>query len=271
MSVTTQLRRLSRVAVAGGAAFGLALTLAAPAAPAAAEPAAPRPVPQGARILALELKAPNLTITFQDLNADSIWHKLVLTPAGRSPTFELGVPGEGRVLTQTFDAGLLPGKGYCAHIWTRAPYGKVKPINYDYYSEEKCAQPIGSAQNPSDVAVGSIEGDSAPPPGSTRTYWINYSNRGAEAKDITIEAQPTGTMTMRRPPDSGTFTGFQCAPAGAGFRCTGGSLPNGGKAQIPFLGKVTTSGPGAIHVTISVAGDSNPTNNQQTLTTLSAP
>ncbi|MGE7389723.1 hypothetical protein ACQKM2_30030 [Streptomyces sp. NPDC004126] len=268
MSVTTQLRRLRRVAVASGTACGLALALAAPAAPAAA---APRPVPQGARILGLELKAPNLTITFQDLNPDSVSHKLLLKPQGREREYELGVPGEGRVLTQTFDAGLLPGTGYCATIRTRSRYGRVNPIYYEYWSEEKCAQPSGSAQNPSDVSVGSIEGDAAPPPGSTRNYWINYYNKGAEAKDITIEVQPTGTMTMRKPPDSGTFSGFQCAAAGAGYRCTGGSLPNGGKAQIPFLGRVTTAGPGAIHVTISVAGDSNSTNNQQTLTTLSAP
>ncbi|WP_371678466.1 hypothetical protein [Streptomyces sp. NBC_01276] len=71
---------------------------------------------------------------------------------------------------------------------------------------------------------------------------------------------------------SGTFNGFQCSAVGAsggatgGFRCTGGTLKAGEKGQIPLLATVAKKGFGAVHASISVAGDTNASNNSSTYT-----
>lgn len=255
-------------------ACGLALGLASP--PAQAD---------GADLLRLELDAPNVTVAFRDLTAYTVRQSLILTPQNQRGGTVLTVnwegtlvPGEGRVLTKTVNARILPGIGYCGVIETAADSNQGttdkddSPIVVKYKSNQICAQPSGKpGGNPADVSVGSIDGEAAPPPNTNRNYWINYANRGTtEAKGVTIQVQATGRMSMRRPPDSGTFNGFQCAASGSGFTCTGGTLPAGAKGQIPFLGRVTGAGPGAIHVTISAPGEANPTNNAQTLTILSA-
>lgn len=256
-------------------ACGLALGLASP-------PAQAAPV---AELLRLELAAPSITVAFRDLTPYAVRHSLILTPQGTGGGKVLSVnwegalvPGMGRVLTKTLDAKILPGIAYCGLIESvlSSQKGTTKeddsPVVTTYKSNQICAKPSGTpGGNPADVSVGSIDGEAAPPPGTNRNYWINYANRGTtEAKDVTIQVQATGTMSMRRPPDSGTFNGFQCSASGSGYRCTGGTLPAGAKGQIPFLGRVASAGPGAIHVTISAPGEANPTDNAQTLTILSA-
>ncbi|MFD8021810.1 hypothetical protein ACFXJO_24195 [Streptomyces lavendulae] len=286
MRLATRTRRLYRTAATGVLTCGLAVGYAG--SPAQAAP--------GAQLLRLELTAPRVTVAYQDLTGNAVKHSLVLTPppgSGARPrtvTWEGSkVPTRGRVLTQTLDAGIRPDTAYCGVIESVLSTAKTQntdPVDQDVQEElgtdpgpvvvttksnQICTGPAGAAGNPADVSVGSIDGEAAPPPGTNRNYWINYANRGTtEAKDVTIQVQATGTMSMRRPPDSGTFNGFQCSASGSGYRCTGGTLPAGAKGQIPFLGRIASAGPGAIHVTISAPGESDPTNNAQTLTILSA-
>ncbi|MFJ3879978.1 hypothetical protein ACIPW5_21300 [Streptomyces sp. NPDC090077] len=275
MTSRARLRPLRRGAATGGMACGLALVLFCP--PARADIAA--------TLLRLELDAPEITVAFRDQTSWAVRHSLILTPQSNNGGKVLvvtwdgaSVPGEGRVLTDTVNAHILPGIDYCGVIETilSSQKGTTReddsPVVNKYTSNQICTKASKEpGSNPADVSVGSIDGEAAPPPGTNRNYWIHYANNGTtEAKDVTLQVQATGTMTMRRPPDSGTFHGFQCAASGSGYRCTGGTLPAGAKGQIPFLGRVTTAGPGAIHVTIGAPGETNPTNNAQTLGILSA-
>ncbi|MCX5379900.1 hypothetical protein [Streptomyces sp. NBC_00091] len=269
MTDKTRLRWIYRTSVGGGIACGLALGLATPA---------PAVDDRSASLISVTLDAPDVTVTFRDGNTTDESHTLDLIPQGTGATARRNIPLSGeipsvnRTKVVTVNAGIRPGVAYCASVVTHTkadlPFGHYPS---HLRSNVKCVESAGSPNAPSDVAIGAIDGEANPPAGTNRNYWINYSNSGADAKGVSVDVQTSGSITMRRPPESGTFNGMQCAPSGTGFHCTGGNLPKGAKGQIPLLAMVKSAGPGAIHATISVEGDPNPGNNAQTLGVLAVP
>ncbi|UQW99878.1 DUF11 domain-containing protein [Streptomyces sp. RerS4] len=222
--------------------------------------------------MSVQLDAPDVTVTFRDTDPDDSRHILVLRPKdGTGETRRVEVAGEvpsvNRTVVKTVNAGIRAGVAYCAVIntGTRGSEDVGGAFGTNYNSNEVCSEPAGSANAPSDVAIGSITGEENPPAGTNRNYWIGYSNPGADATGVTITVQTSGTVTVRRPPESGTFNGFQCSGGSTGYTCTGGNLPKGTKNQIPVLATITRAGPGAIHATITAEGDPNPGNNRSTL------
>ncbi|MEU8775512.1 hypothetical protein [Streptomyces sp. NPDC048606] len=224
------------------------------------------------------LDAPDVTVTFRDTHPDDVHTTLVLRPNGvpgetRRIPVAAAVPSENRTVVKTVNAGLRAGVPYCAVLetGTEGGEGPFASFGATYTSNEICSEAAGSANAPSDVAIGSVTGEENPPAGTNRNYWVSYSNAGADAKGVTLTVQTTGSVTVRRPPESGTFNGFQCSGGATGYTCTGGSLAKGTKNQIPVLATIARSGPGAIHATITAEGDPNPGNNATTLPVLAVP
>ncbi|MFF5444065.1 hypothetical protein [Streptomyces sp. NPDC012888] len=261
MTHRTRLRWIWRTSIGGAASLGLVLTLASPA--------------PAAQLISLELDAPNVTVTFRDTDPGDVSHEIVLTPQGPGATVRKvplsgPVPGVNRTSVRMVNAGITPGIKYCARVST-VENNADNVFSARYESNEVCAEPKDSPTAPGDVSVVSIQGEANPPAGTNRNYWIHYTNTGADVKGVTMDVQLSGSLTLRRPPESGTFIGFQCSAAGSGFRCTGGTLPKGAKGQLPVLVSVKGPGPGAVHATVGVAGDPVPGNNAQTFTVLSVP
>ncbi|MFD7094992.1 COG1361 family protein [Streptomyces xanthophaeus] len=215
------------------------------------------------------LNAPDVTVTFRDSMANDETNELILRPKGgvgetRRVPIAGEIPGANRTLVKTVNAGITAGVAYCAVVES-AYEGEGMSFGGREISNEVCSEAAGSANAPAEVSIGSITGEENPPAGTNRNYWISYANSGAEAKGVTVNVQTSGSVTMRRAPESGTFNGMQCAASGSGFSCTGGTLPKGAKGQLPLLATIKNAGPGAIHATITVEGDTNPGNNAQTL------
>lgn len=246
-------------------ACGLAVGLAAPASAGAA------------RLTSVQLDAPDVTVSFRDTDPRDGSHTLVLRPQGageiRRVTVAGEVPGVNRTVVRTVNAGIRADLAYCAVIESKIKEegGLIGKFGGTETSNEVCSQGAGSADAPSDVSIGSVTGEANPAAGTNRNYWISYRNAGADAKDVTVTVQTSGSITMRRAPESGTFNGMQCAAAGTGFRCTGGTLPKGANGQVPLLATVKSADPGAIHATITATGDPNTGNNAQTLGILAVP
>ncbi|MCX4694944.1 hypothetical protein [Streptomyces sp. NBC_01408] len=230
-------------------------------------------------IVSLQLDAPNVTVTFQDTEPRDSSNTLILRPTGPGGTVRKvalagEIPSVNRTLVKTLNAGITPGIGYCAvvEVGTRAEEGIAGKFGTRYQTSEVCAEPAGSANAPADVSIGGITGEANPPTGTNRNYWVSYSNAGAEAKGVVIQVQTSGSLSVRRAPESGTFNGFQCSATGStGYRCTGGTLAKGAKNQIPVLATITKAGPGAIHATITAEGDTNPGNNANTHSVMAVP
>ncbi|MFJ6795299.1 hypothetical protein [Streptomyces sp. NPDC091268] len=264
MTGKTRLRWVYRASIGTGMACGTALGLASPAA--------------ATTLNSVVLDAPYVTVSFRDTYPNDSDSTLVLTPkSGGGEVRRIRVAGEvpsvNRTVVKRVNAGISPGVAYCAVVetTTRAEEGIAGRFGGTFTSNRTCSEAAGSANAPAEVSIGSITGEENPPAGTNRNYWISYSNSGADAKGVTVDVQTSGSLTMRRPPESGTFHGMQCAASGTGFRCSGGTLPKGAKGEIPLLAMVKNAGPGAIHATISVAGDPNPGNNAQTLGVIAVP
>ncbi|MCY0949407.1 hypothetical protein [Streptomyces sp. H27-S2] len=259
-----RLRWMYRASVGTGLACGLAVGLATPA--------------QSSQLVSVRLDAPDVTVTFRDTDADDDSHVLILRPQGAGEVRRIRLVGEvpsvNRTVVKTVNAGIRPGVAYCAVVesHTRGGDGVISDFGSNYESNEVCSEPAGSANAPSDVSIGAITGEASPPSGTNRNYWVAYSNSGADAKDVVIQVQASGSLSLRRAPESGTFNGFQCSATGTtGYRCTGGTLAKGAKNQIPLLATVTRNGPGAIHATITAPGDPDPGNNSGTHTVTAVP
>ncbi|MFD9333985.1 hypothetical protein ACFWBF_06150 [Streptomyces sp. NPDC060028] len=231
-----------------------------------------------ASLVSVVLDAPYATVTFRDTDTRDQSHTLILTPqnaGGESRRIVVAgeVPSVNRTVVKMVNAGIRPGVAYCAVVETavKGEDGILGSFGTTTTSNKVCSEGAGSANAPTDVSIGSIEGEASPQAGTNRNYWVSYANSGADAKGVTVDVQTSGSITMRRPPESGTFHGMQCAASGTGFHCTGGTIPKGAKGQIPLLATVKNAGPGAIHATISVAGDPNPGNNSQTLGVIAVP
>ncbi|MGW7098760.1 hypothetical protein [Streptomyces sp. NPDC054838] len=101
---------------------------------------------------------------------------------------------------------------------------------------------------------------------------MSHANRGAEVKNAVIELWVTGPLTLRRPPESGTFSGFTCAASGpAGFRCTGGTVMAAETNQIPYRATVARAGNGTIHASITGAGDAGTADNSSSFAVQAVP
>ncbi|MEV8531721.1 hypothetical protein [Streptomyces sp. NPDC051211] len=262
------MRRIIRWSVSAATACGLAAGLAPPAV------AGEDPVIKAPTLLTLRLDAPTATVTFRDRSDPDVLHYITLTEKENPGYTKIvrqapgNVPGVGRVATRSV-TGIKPGVAYCATVAVEVAH--PDPVLYDLEdpvsepSNKVCAEPTDPAKPqsaPSDLSVGPITGEAKPVMGTNRTYWVQYTNRGAEVKGAVIEVWATGPLQLRRPPDSGTFSGFTCAAAGAaGFRCTGGTVKTGEKGQIPFLAAVARTGSGTIHASITGAGDANTADN----------
>ncbi|RSS61229.1 DUF11 domain-containing protein [Streptomyces sp. WAC06614] len=264
MTRVTRARWLVRASMAGGMACGLAVGLATPASSTA--------------LISLQLDAPDVTVSFRDTETRDGSHWVVLTPQGgggstRRVQVAGQVPSVNRTVVRTVNAGIRPDTGYCAVIETVIPpeEGPMGAFGTTMESNKVCAEPASSPSAATDVSITTIEGEANPPVGTNRNYWVYFTNAGAEAKNVTVDVQTSGSLTMRRPPESGTFNGLQCAASGSGFHCTGGTLPKGVKGQIPLLAMVKSQGPGAVHASISVAGDTVPGNNSQALGVIAVP
>ncbi|MCB5179271.1 DUF11 domain-containing protein [Streptomyces antimicrobicus] len=264
MRRTTRPRWLLRASVAGGTACGLALGLSTPA--------------SSAQLISLQLDAPDITISFRDTEVRDAGHTAVLTPQGgggeiRRVQVAGQVPGVNRTVVRTVNAGLRPGTGYCAVIETKvaAEEGVFGRFGTTETSNQVCAEPTGSSKAATDVSITNIEGEANPPAGTNRNYWIHFTNSGADATGVTVDVQVSGSLTMRRLPESGTFSGMQCTASGSGFRCTGGTVAKGAKGQVPLLATVKSQGPGAVHASISAEGDTVPGNNSQALGVIAVP
>ncbi|MFD3762304.1 hypothetical protein [Streptomyces sp. NPDC058622] len=265
MTYSPRPRWMYRTSVGTAMACGLAIGLATPA---SAGPA---------RLTSVQLDAPDVTVSFRDTDPEDASHTLVLRPQGPGETRRVAVagevPGVNRTVVKTVNAGIRADLAYCAVIETRTKPGEgiAGKFSVIEISNEVCSKGAGSADAPSDVSIGSVTGEANPAAGTNRNYWISYRNAGADAKDVTVTVQTSGSVTMRRAPESGTFNGMQCAAAGTGFRCTGGTLAKGASGQVPLLATVKSAGPGAIHATITATGDPNTGNNAQTLGILAVP
>ncbi|GLX16760.1 hypothetical protein Slala02_12030 [Streptomyces lavendulae subsp. lavendulae] len=265
MTYKTRMRWLYRASVGTGMTCGLAVGLATPSSASA--------------LLSLKLDAPYVTVSFRDTEARDQSNTLILRPQGggvevRRIALAGEVPSVNRTVVKTLNAGISPGVAYCAtvEVGTRAEEGVTGRFGIRYETSPVCAQPGDSPTAAPDLAIGAITGEANPPAGTNRNYWISYSNSGGDVQGAVIEVVASGSLALRRAPESGTFNGFQCAATGTtGFRCTGGNLPKGTKNQIPLLATVTSAGPGAVHATISAPGDDNPVNNASTEGVIAVP
>ncbi|MGW6945893.1 hypothetical protein [Streptomyces xanthophaeus] len=269
MTGKTRLRWMYRASIGTGMACGLAIGLATPA--------------SAATLVSLQLDAPDVTVSFRDTDTLDSKHTLVLRPQGgagevRRVVVAGEVPSVNRTVVKTVNAGIKAGVAYCAVIETTIRPDEEKgdilgtPFGTTTDSNEICSEGAGSANAPVDVSIGGITGEANPPTGTNRNYWVSYSNAGGEAKGVVIQVQTSGSLAVRRPPESGTFNGFQCAATGTtGYRCTGGTLAKGAKNQIPVLATVARNGPGAIHATITATGDTNTVNNANTHNVMAVP
>ncbi|MDA5284121.1 hypothetical protein [Streptomyces sp. Isolate_45] len=245
------------------------------------------PIYNPPRLVSLQLQAPNVTVIFRDNSEPDTAFFIELTERD-NPTYAridktlpgTNAPGVGRTVTRSVNAGIKPGIAYCATV--KALVHAEDPVLYDLEdavtepSNKVCANPTDAANpagSPSNASLGTITGEAEPAAGTNRNFWLPYGNAGAEVKGAVIEVSTSGALSIRRPPENGTFSGFQCVQSGAvagstsgGFRCTGGTLKAGEKNQIPVLVKVGTAGQGAIHASIRAPGDTNPGDNNSTHT-----
>ncbi|WP_412079109.1 hypothetical protein ACLF6K_37950 [Streptomyces xanthophaeus] len=266
MTGRTRLRWLYRASVGIGMACGMALGLATPASAV------------GPLLVSVQLDAPEITVTFRDTDPDDESFTLDAIPWGttdpprRNIPLSREIPNVNRTAVRTVNAGIKAGVPYCVSVVSHTKDILLEQYPSHYRSNTICVHPTGSAGAPADVSIGGITGEANPPSGTNRNYWVSYSNAGADAKGVVIQVQTSGSLSVRRPPESGTFNGFQCSATGTtGYRCTGGTLAKGAKNQIPVLAAVTRNGPGAIHATITAEGDTNPGNNANTHSVMAVP
>ncbi|MEU6861963.1 hypothetical protein ABZ924_01600 [Streptomyces sp. NPDC046876] len=271
MTSARRTRRALRLSLGIGMACGLAAATTAPASAAADDPIVKAPT-----LLSLRLDAPTAYLTFKDNSEPDILYTITLTEKDNPGYTKIvrqapgRVPGTGRVATRTA-TGIKPGLAYCATIRATVHYEDTVPNPYNLEdpvtpeSNKVCADPVNASKpqsSPTDLSVGPITGEANPPSGTNRNYWVGYANKGADATGVVLEVWATGPMKLRRPPESGTFSGFTCAASGAsGFRCTGGTVKPGDKGSIPFLISVTGTGNGTVHASISGSGDANTADN----------
>lgn len=281
MTPTPRIRRKWSLPLVAGMLCGL---IAWPAVPAAADDYVPNPP----TLKSLRLEGTNATVTFTDNTEPDLSFSITLTerdnPGYTTITRKLPgttVPGVGRSVTRTASGAVKPGIAYCATVEAVVKY-KDEPLNAIPLedpstgpSNKVCAQPTDTANpagSPTDLSMDSISGPADVTVGAIPNYWVSYANSGPAVSAITIEVLTSGPLALRLAPPSGPFNGFQCAAVGpsggstGGFRCTGGTLKAGEKGRIPLLTSVTKKGFGAVHATISVAGDTNSGNNSATYT-----
>ncbi|MEU3773878.1 hypothetical protein AB0F11_11865 [Streptomyces sp. NPDC032472] len=269
MTSARRTRRVLHLSLGVGMACGLAATTATPA-------AAADPIVKAPTLLTLQLDAPTAYLTFRDNSEPDTAYTMTLTEKDNPGYTKIvrrapgGIPGTGRVAKRSA-TGIKPGVAYCATIRATVHY-EDNPLNaYKLEdpdtpeSNKVCAGPVDASKPqsaPTDLSVGPITGEANPPSGTNRNYWVGYTNKGADAKGVVLEAWATGPMKLRRPPENGTFSGFTCAAAGtSGFRCTGGTVKAGEKGQIPLLIAVTSTGNGTIHASITGSSDTNTADN----------
>ncbi|MEW2415862.1 hypothetical protein AB0953_19360 [Streptomyces sp. NPDC046866] len=262
-------RRALHLSLGFGMVCGLAAATTAPA-------AAADPIVKAPTLMTLRLDAPTAYLTFKDNSEPDTLYTITLTEKDNPGYTKIvrqapgGVPGTGRVATRSA-TGIKPGVAYCATIRATVHYDYSDLNPYELEdpdtpeSNKVCADPVDASKPqsaPTDLSIGPVTGEAKPPSGTSRNYWVAYSNKGADAKGVVLEVWATGPMKLRRPPENGTFSGFTCAAAGAsGFRCTGGTVKPAEKGSIPFLISVTGTGNGTIHASITGSGDANTADN----------
>ncbi|MFJ3926600.1 hypothetical protein [Streptomyces sp. NPDC090022] len=276
-SIATRTRRILRLCAAAGMTCGLAAGLATPAH--AGNPPAPT-------VQRVWTDGSTAYIRFRDNTdgEDGFW---VVVFEKDNPNNEAGKvrrwygggsPGTGRMVTKSLP-GIKPGVAYCGAVQTRVP--RTDPAiptrdTYDFsgWSNNVCVagtDPANPAGSPKNASLGTVNGEFHPPVGTNRTYWVPYFNSGAEAKNVVVDVTTDGSLSIRKPPDPGIFSGFTCALGAAGadgkvrsYRCTGGTLAAGEKKELPVFAHVDKAGQGVIRATMRVAGDINPGDNSST-------
>ncbi|MEU8779577.1 hypothetical protein [Streptomyces sp. NPDC048606] len=287
-------RRETRIFCGAGLACVLVAALASPG-HAAVGYTAPN-------LLGLTLSPPDAIVTFRDNvkpNSDGegtdgavgVTISERANPAVSVTKFVPGVPGTGKVVTRSVRVPIKPNTAYCAQVKS-AILVDGRYTEHTAPSNTVCAggrpgegTESGTASLPdeggvvitdegafsTDVSLRGVTGEATAPVGSTRNYWVRYTNEGrVAAENLTLVVQTSGALGIRRPPDSGAFNGFTCAALGAsggataGYRCTGGSLKAGQSAEIPVLAKVAGPGAGTIHVSIDYPNDPIKSNNSTT-------
>lgn len=213
-------------------------------------------------------------------------------PASTKTTIVKGVPGTGQVVVRNV-SGVKPNTAYCVYlksaILVDGRYTEHTPASITLCAggrpgtgtesgvgsktEDGTGVVTDEGTYSTDLSLRGITGDATGPVNGTRNYWLSYKNEGrTAAENVTLTVQTSGALSIRRPPDSGTFNKFTCTALGAsggatsGYKCTGGSLPAGASGQIPVLTTITKVGTGTIHVSIAYSNDPIPTNNSTTFT-----
>lgn len=256
----------SRTGVAAVAALvaGLLIGSATPAA-GAVEADVPPPV-----LLSLRLDGTTAFLTFRDTTDVEKGHGFELRERDDPNAFVSGdslqgVPGSGRVATRSVQ-GVRPGVAYCASV--SANHGNFE---ITVPSNIVCADP---ADPDPDLWLQRIEGEAEPVVGTNRNYWAYFTNRGANAAGtVVVHVLLSGPLELRRLPEPGTFHGLTCTelpPNGGstgGFLCSGGTLANGERGQIPVLTRVTRRVPGTVYAAVGTVDgpDPSPSDNSTTL------
>ncbi|MEV8536651.1 hypothetical protein [Streptomyces sp. NPDC051211] len=220
-------------------------------------------------------------VTFRDNTADESGFWVAVfekdnpnNEAGKVRKLYPGSPGTGREVTRSLP-GVKPGVAYCGAAQARVPAtdsaSGLPTHEFSEWSKNVCSaatDPADPAGAPTNASLGTFNGEFAPTVGTNRTYWLPYFSSGGDAKGAVIDVTTDGSLSVRKPPDSTIFSGFECkmnAPAAdgkvRGYRCTGGTLKSTEKKELPVFAHVDKAGQGVIRATLRVPGDTNPGDN----------
>jgi hypothetical protein len=212
----------------------------------------------------------NATVTFTDRAENDTGYLIEIREKNSLGNIEktgrfLGVPGVGRTATQVV-SGVEAGGAVCADVIT------LVGDNQSRMSSAVCTDP---AEPRTDLALQTIHGKDQEDwnivKDLERTYILFLNNPGnVEATDVAVdiatsEVATLGDQSIVKP--GWDASGFACAPRPpqggetAALHCTGGHLDPGKQVNPGVIVKFTRPGFGAIHASISGAGDTNASNN----------